>query len=229
MRYARLHAFVKIIFDFCSVHQLAALFIFLTLEEAGLPIPIPGDVLVAIAGARHNQAGILYPFSIIGISTLAVFTGSSILYWVVRKGGRPILYKYGKFLHINLNRADQIEEWFRKRGAIMIIAGRLIPGLRIPTTVMSGVSEVPYLVFFPSTFIAAAIWSSFYFFAGDAAVRAVRIALTHITGFLDETSDWVTFLFIFGFVFLGIYLYYHLRQEERKKNAPAIADSIDRQ
>src|SRR6266849_9792286 len=136
----------RLLLHFLSTHRVSALGILLLLEEAGIPIPIPGDTLVILAGAApHKTAG--YVALMLAISSVAVFIGSSILYGLARRGGRPLLEKYGKYIHLNERRLQRMEDWFKRRGMSAIILGRLIPGLRIPTTIIAGLAEVPYKVY----------------------------------------------------------------------------------
>src|SRR6185437_10458179 len=119
-----------------------ALFVLLLIEEAGVPLPAPGDTLIALAGAQPQRT-LPYTLEVLGLCTLAVFLGSSALYWVMRLGGRSFLMRYGHYLHLNPQRLARMETWLAQRGTLAIILGRLIPGLRVPTTVMCGLSGVP--------------------------------------------------------------------------------------
>jgi membrane protein DedA with SNARE-associated domain len=91
-----------------------------------------------------------------------VSVGSSVLYAIARRGGRPMLDQYGPVLHINAARVARVEAWFHRYGAVAIVVGRLIPGFRTPTTVLSGLLGVPYSVFAPATAVAAVLWAALY-------------------------------------------------------------------
>ena len=85
----------QIVLGLFHAYELPALFIAIAIEEAGIPIPIPGDALVMLAGAeRHSTPG--HAIAVIAVSSVAVFLGSSLLYVVMRRGGHPLLVKYGK-------------------------------------------------------------------------------------------------------------------------------------
>lgn len=184
-----LQAIAHWIFHVYAQHQFPALFGFILIEEAGVPLPLPGDTLVALAGLHIHSAG--YVLAVLATTTAAVFGGSTILYMIMRRGGHVLLEKYGRFLHLTPARITRVEGWFRRHGAPAIILGRLIPGLRTPTTVMAGVSEVPYRVFLPSTLLAALIWSAFYLFAGALLQRPFARVTRTVTGVLDDVSDWL--------------------------------------
>lgn len=182
-----LHAFAR--------HRYVILFSLVLVEEAGVPIPIPGDTLVMIAGGQAHKTPI-YDGIIIALSSLAVFLGSSALYFVSRRGGRALLARYGKFMRLHPSRVERVERWFQKRGKIAIICGRLIPGLRIPTTIMAGLSDISYRVYAPTAAIAAVIWSLFYFFIGALIQREWGLVTGVVTGLLDELSDYVVVIWI---------------------------------
>lgn len=175
----RLWALPAALLSFYANNEIAGLFIFLLIEETGIPLLIPGDTLVIAAGARP-QRDLPRTLLLLLAVTLAVGLGSSLLYGVVRWGGRPLLDRYGRFLHLSEGRIATIERWFRRHGVLAIVVGRLIPGLRTPTTIMAGLSDVPYRVFVPATMLAAAIWALVYYLIGVFFAREWR-AIRQVT------------------------------------------------
>src|SRR3712207_6574843 len=127
-------------------HLVTALFFWLLLEESGIPMPLPGDLAILLAGARvgQGQLNLLLALLLIQAATLL---GASVLYWVARRGGRPMLLRYGKFLQLGPDRLARAEDFLQRRGFLAVVAGRVIPGLRIPTTVVAGALGVRYPVF----------------------------------------------------------------------------------
>lgn len=185
-----------------AAHPLATVFAFVFIEEAGIPIPIPGDTLVMVAAAMpHRTLG--YSIALIALSSLAVFLGSSILYSLARRGGRPLLDKYGRYIHLNQRRLTRMERWFERRGAIAIVLGRLIPGLRIPTTIMAGLSDVPYSVYAPTAAIAAVVWSLFYFALGAIFQHEWNVVSTVASGLLENISGSIVWIWLL-LVLIGV-------------------------
>src|SRR5258707_15297562 len=90
----------RLLFHFLSPHRLSALGILILLEEAGIPIPIPGDTLVMLAGAAPPKT-VDYIVLMLTISSVAAFIGSSIMDRVGRRGGPPPLEKEGRFPPLN--------------------------------------------------------------------------------------------------------------------------------
>lgn len=169
-------------------YGILALFVLLLIEEAGVPLPAPGDTLIALAGARPHRT-LEYTAAVLVACTAAVFLGSSLLYWLMRRGGRNALLKYGRFLHLDEARLDRMERWMTEHGAWAIVAGRLIPGLRIPTTVICGLSGVPYRTYGPMAALAGFLWAGIYFLLGAVLQRRMGIVTSFFAGLLDTLSD----------------------------------------
>lgn len=179
-----LSALSQAVLAFVAAHQYGGLFLLLLIEEAGVPLPLPGDTLVMYAGLR-SLTGQANAALIILVATVAVMLGSSALYWLARRGGRPALLRYGRFLHLHPERVDRMQRRFLRWGPWAIIFGRLIPGLRTPTSVMAGLFQVPYRVFLPCNALSALLWALFYFYVGALLAPAWREALTFVQGDID--------------------------------------------
>jgi membrane protein DedA with SNARE-associated domain len=80
----------------------------------------------------------------------ATVIGASLLYGLSSRIGRPLAYRYGRFLRLNPERLGRAEERIRSGGWRAIVLLRLVPGLRIATVVGCGVFGVPFRVFLPS-------------------------------------------------------------------------------
>jgi len=109
---------------FLHLYGMWALFALLLIEEAGIPLPAPGDTFIALAGAQPHRT-LAYTIQVLALCTLAVFLGSSTLYWAMRLGGRSFLNRYGRYLHLNPQRMERIEGWIIKRGPLAIILGQV--------------------------------------------------------------------------------------------------------
>lgn len=167
---------------------LFGLFLLLVVEEAGVPLPAPGDTLIALAGAQPGRT-LGYTAQVLFLCTLAVFIGSSALYWVMRVGGRTFLDRYGRYIRLNQQRMDRIEAWIVKRGTLAIVLGRLIPGLRIPTTAICGLTRVPYRIYAPSAALAGLVWSAIYYLIGALLQKHIGVITSSIIGVFDTIVD----------------------------------------
>jgi membrane protein DedA with SNARE-associated domain len=69
---------------FLLQHGVLAAFAYLALEEAGLPIPVPGDFLMLALGARAREGGIVL-WQVIAAMEAGMVLGSSLLYVLARR------------------------------------------------------------------------------------------------------------------------------------------------
>jgi membrane-associated protein len=151
--------------SFLDQHGLLAAFVFLLIEEAGVPVPVPGDVLMLILGV-HARQGSVPLWQAIGATWLGTLIGSTFLYFAARIAGRDLVYRYGPFIRLTPERLDRAERWLKEHGSRAVFLGRLVPGLRIVTAVACGVFEIPFSVFFPAMSIGALLYILVYTLLG---------------------------------------------------------------
>jgi membrane protein DedA with SNARE-associated domain len=153
---------------FLDEHAEWAIFLILLLEESGIPLPLPGDLMVVLAGVRVQQGQMSLGVAVLLLES-ATLIGSSILYWLARRGGRPVLYRYGQWLHLAPDRLAAAERFLRRYGWLAIVVGRLVPGLRILISLVAGVFAVPYPVFLPALALGASVYLLVLFGLGYVA------------------------------------------------------------
>lgn len=190
-------------------------FLLVFIEECGVPLPLPGDLVMVVAGLRIADGRMSLPLTLL-LLELATLMGASLLYWLAARGGRPLLQQYGRYIHLEQHRLDQAERWVRRHGALAIIAGRIIPGLRIPTAIAAGVFGIPYRVFAPALAAGALVYIGFwvmigYFFGPEAlaALHRVRLPLRAL-------------LSLVLFVGLGVFLFMMYRRSGRVRRLPRV-------
>lgn len=141
-------------FRFLDDHAQLALFVWLLLEEGGFPMPVPGDLVVLAAGARlgYGQLNWVVAIAVVEAATLM---GSASLFWMSRRGGRPLLVRFGRYLQLDAARLARTEDFLRRRGFMAVVIGRLTPGLRVTTTVAAGALGVSYRQFLPASLVGS--------------------------------------------------------------------------
>ncbi len=158
-------------------HTDIAIFLILFLEELGIPMPIPADVMVMYAGYRLHQHTI-NPFVAIGIIVLGANVGACVLYAVVRRGGRPLVDRFGHYLHLDARKLARAEHWLERRGVLGVIVGRSIPGVRLATVIACGLFKVPLRVFLPGQIVGSSIYMIVFgllgYYVGPQAVERLH-------------------------------------------------------
>jgi membrane protein DedA with SNARE-associated domain len=142
-----------------------ALFGLLFVEEAGVPLPLPGDTLVMYGGYQAHH-GHMNGFWVLASAIAGSFCGSMTLYFIALKGGHGLIVRFGKYIHLHPERVEAMERRFERYGIAAIIVARLIPGLRVATTAMAGVFGVPIHIFAPASFIGICIWATVFYILG---------------------------------------------------------------
>jgi membrane protein DedA with SNARE-associated domain len=148
--------------EFFQTYSYLGLFLMLTLEEGGLPFPIPGDLFIAAVAFMPNSNYIL----IVAVVIASTLFGSTFLFSISRKFGMPILLKVSGFLRIKKVKIEKVQKLFKKHEKTAIILGRLTPGFRTITPMVAGTFKVSYKIFWANTVIAALIWANIYYVIG---------------------------------------------------------------
>jgi membrane-associated protein len=140
-------------------------FLLILLEEAGLPFPIPGDLIKWLARYRVAQghSGLLW---VVATFEAATLLGASFLYWIGARGGRPLLYRCAPFFRCDLAKIERAEAWIDRHGAMAIVIGRVIPGLRIPSALAAGALGMPYRTFLPALTLGSTVYILFFVLLG---------------------------------------------------------------
>ena len=192
---------------FIAQYGLIALFVLLVIEEAGVWLPVPGDIFVMYYGYRASQAPLplVAALPALAVVTSAVTCGSIILYMVTRRFRERVL-RLGRLVHLNERRLHWMEGWVQRQGIRAIVPGRLIPGLRIPTTMVAGLFDLAPERFVPAAAVGGGVWAGLYLTLGGMGHTLLGIgARTDIdTPMPDEPFDWiVTMIALTAIVLLG--------------------------
>ena len=155
----------ELLFSLIENYDDQAIFIMLFIEETGFPLPLPGDVAMVLAGYRVSQGEMSLLWALF-LLELATIMGASILYWLAARGGRPLLYRYGRFVRLDRDKLDRAEDWMHRRETVAIIMGRITPGLRNVTVLAAGVFGVPYWRFLPPFAVGSMVYIAFFVFLG---------------------------------------------------------------
>lgn len=135
-------------------------------EEIGIPLPLPGDIMIISYLGYKTTTGMISYWEAFILLLVCILTGASILYFLSRKYGKNIVLKIGKYINLNEAKLAYTEAKFRKYGMWAIIIGRHIPGFRIPVTVFSGIAKIKYKKFLLYTFISTIMQIPLYLALG---------------------------------------------------------------
>lgn len=170
------------------------------MRKPAYPFQWPSELLLLLVGTQASGWPIGASLAVMGVCSLAVVAGASLLYLAMHHWGRALLQRYGKLLRIGPQRLARMERWFARRQRLAIIVGRFIPGMRVPTTALAGLSVIPYRVFALSVAVAALLWSLGYFWLGVLLGRQGPRLLALLTTARAVVPTW---LLVFGLLMAG--------------------------
>src|SRR3712207_905409 len=138
-------------------HSFGSILLAVIIEELGLPLPIPTDfIILAGTTADHQslpQLGLFYV-----ALTAASALGASGLYAMVRRGGRPLVERYGRYVHLGPEQLARAEALLSRSGWGGIALGRATPGLRYATVIACGLLKVSYPRFVTATLAGSSVY-----------------------------------------------------------------------
>lgn len=148
----------------------------LAVKEAGLPIPVPGDVLVIGAGAAAARGG-LPVITIVVVLIAATVAGGAVQFVLVR--GRARAAFLGLLARVGLRPAivERGAGRFRSGGAATVAVARMTPGVRIVAIASSAIAGVTTTSFLTGLVVGNGVFLGGHFLlglvVGEPAVRLV--------------------------------------------------------
>ena len=125
-----------------------------------MAITLPSEVVMPLAGWMLVKAKGLDPLYILlaGLyGGLGSTIGSALAYSIGAWGGRPLLYRYGKYLLISHHDLEVAERWFARYGELTVFFSRLMPVMRSLVSLPAGVVRMSFIKFLIFTFIGSFI------------------------------------------------------------------------
>src|SRR3954469_11852415 len=150
-------------------HGLLAVFVLMA-ADAVLPAGgelgmLFGGALAAGAIAGHNGPSLV---AVIAAGTLGYLAGSVGGWALGRAGGRQLIERHGRWLHLGPERFLRAERWFGRFGSWFVLFGRLTPLVRSFVSIPAGVLEYPLGRYVLLSAIASLIWCVAFAVAGHA-------------------------------------------------------------
>src|SRR4051794_37808278 len=152
-----------------AAHGLVAVFVLMAIDAV---LPAGGELVMLFAGALAAGAiaGGHGPSLVAAILVGALgYLAGSLAGWALgRAGGRALVERHGRWLHLGPDRFARAERWFARYGAAFVFFGRLTPLLRSFVSIPAGVLEFPLGPYTALTALASLIWCAAFGIAGHA-------------------------------------------------------------
>lgn len=158
----------SVVEDLLIHHGALAVFAVMAVDAL---LPVGGELTMLLAGVlaagalgAGGRTGLPEYLLLATAGTLGYLLGALAGWELGRRGGRELVARHGRWLHLGPARFARAEAWFDRHGAKAVLLGRLTPLVRSFISIPAGVLDfrlAPYLVL---TAIGSAVWC--FAFAG---------------------------------------------------------------
>jgi membrane protein DedA with SNARE-associated domain len=136
-------------------------------------LPAGGELIMLYAGVLAAGAVAGHQVSLFGINlasgfesyivlavagTLGYLLGAMIGWAIGRYGGRALIERHGRWLHLSPETFTRAERWFDRHGPRAVFLGRITPLVRSFISIPAGVFRSPIPTYVPLTLLGSAIW-----------------------------------------------------------------------
>lgn len=112
---------------------------------------------VVLFGSRVSSPG--WAFVVMALAgTIGYLAGSLLGFAIGAFGGRPLLVRRGRWLHLGPERLDRAERWFDRYGDWAVLLGRVTPVVRSFISIPAGVFRSHLVRYTVLTLIGSAVW-----------------------------------------------------------------------
>jgi membrane protein DedA with SNARE-associated domain len=174
-----------------SLHRGYAV-VFGVLVLCGFGLPLPEDIILVTGGLLAWRASPLEEATLAGmlgdrgLLTMIAFgmggilAGDSIIFLAGRKLGHRVA-EFGPLRRIiTPQKLTEAEKLLRRRGNLVVVVARFLPGLRAPTYFTVGHAKLPYWEFLlfdgAAALVSAPLWVCLGFYFGSNIAEALRTA-----------------------------------------------------
>jgi membrane protein DedA with SNARE-associated domain len=141
--------------QFIGDHGVPAVFLLMILESACLPVP--SEVIMLFAGylVSIHKMGLA---EAVAAGVAGNLVGSWIAWGVGMSGGRVLLERHGRWVHITHAHLEMADRWFARRGERVVLISRCLPIIRTFISLPAGVARMPFWRFTLYTAIGCVPW-----------------------------------------------------------------------
>jgi membrane protein DedA with SNARE-associated domain len=137
-----------------------AVFMVPLLESTG--IPVPGETMLLTASVYAATTGRLNIALVIAAAAAGAILGDNFGYLVGRKGGRPLVARYGRYIRVTERHLSIGERFFRRHGDKTVFVARFIAVLRTIGAFVAGASKMHYRTFLVWNASGGITWATLY-------------------------------------------------------------------
>jgi membrane protein DedA with SNARE-associated domain len=189
-----------------------AIYVLLTLGIVGLPVP--DETLLALTGFLVFRGKLqLAPAYLSAL--LGTVSGISLSYAIGRIGGRRLVRRFGRYLHVTPDRMTKAANWFSHRGRWSLLIGYFIPGVRHLIALVAGSTTTEFRTFALFAYSGATLWAAIFIGAGYSFGEG----WAEFPGLMRKLAIGLSGAALFGF---GVFAFIRSHREKRKQRGSSL-------
>lgn len=147
---------------FALVHEYGTLtysllFLIIFCETGLVILPfLPGDSLLFVSGSIAAQ-GPLNIWLLVAIMFIGAVIGDVVNYWIGSYIG-PKVFESKRIMFMNKNHLQKAQDFYERKGPIVIVLARFIPIVRTFAPFVAGVSKMNFFKFFVYNAAGGGVW-----------------------------------------------------------------------
>ena len=150
-------------------------------------LPLPSELVIPPAAHLAHTKGNLSMTGIVIAGTIGSWIGATVMYWVSRLAGRPLVLRYGGYVLITADKVEGAERWAARFGSPGIFISRLLPVVRHLIGIPAGIVRMDYKLFSLFTLLGSALWCAVLCWVGVKAGQDEQL----MKGELHRISLWL--------------------------------------
>jgi membrane protein DedA with SNARE-associated domain len=152
---------------FLDTYGVAAASAIMLVKAIGVPIPIPGDVILLATAARAAEGKVVLSLAFAAL-LIAIVGGGLVQFSLARGPARQVLLRHGIRVGLTAERLDRVAAKMRRGGPLAIGVGVLTPGVRSAVIPACGLTGIPATMFVTGLVIGSAVDLALHFAIGYA-------------------------------------------------------------
>jgi len=181
--------------SFVGDHSLYAIF---GLMAAAAIVPAASELVMiyggalasgAVAGRVHLFGDVVqsHAWAYVAVAVAGLLgnsLGAAIGWAIGLVGGRPLVERHGRMIHVDATKLERTERWLDRRGAIFVFVGLALPIVRSFVAVPAGTARMDFARFFPAAVAGIAVFC-FGLAGGGFALGRSYSTLQHDLRYLE--------------------------------------------
>ena len=194
-----------------------------SLESGGYPViallmaiessilPLPSEFVIPPAAHLAHTKGNLSMAGIILAGTAGSWLGATVMYWMSRLAGRPVVLRYGRYAFIPPQKVEGAERWAARFGSVGIFISRLLPVVRHLIGIPAGIVRMDYKLFSLYTLLGSAVWCTVLCWVGVKAGQDEAL----MKGELHRVTIWLVGAFLVLGTIYYLFVHRHMKAERK--------------